>query len=234
MTRRSSVSGFTLVETLVATVLMVAILGALATVTAQWLPNWNRGFARLQRAELVGRGLERMAADLAAAQFVRTHRASTALPFHGDEFSVTFVRSALGPNTPPGLEVVRLTQTADARGFAIVRTRARFAPLTPGTEPRLADPVVLLRGPYRITFSYAGDDRVWRNIWSNGARLPRAVRILVRDSATGQVLPLSTAVAVHVTAPLECVYWATAPSCALRAESRKGGMAGLLLDGDSK
>ena len=31
---------------LLATLLMTVILGALATVTAQWLPNWNRGMAR--------------------------------------------------------------------------------------------------------------------------------------------------------------------------------------------
>jgi general secretion pathway protein J len=42
-------AGFTLIETLIATALMVAILAALATITAQWLPNWNRCFARVQR-----------------------------------------------------------------------------------------------------------------------------------------------------------------------------------------
>ncbi len=37
----------------VATLLMAMILGTLTTVTAQWLPNWNRRFARVQRTELV-------------------------------------------------------------------------------------------------------------------------------------------------------------------------------------
>ena len=38
--------GFTLIETLAALALTGLVLSALATLTAQWLPNWNRGFAR--------------------------------------------------------------------------------------------------------------------------------------------------------------------------------------------
>ena len=54
-------AGFTLIEVLMATLLMTVILGALATVTAQWLPSWNRGMARVQRAERLAIGLERIA-----------------------------------------------------------------------------------------------------------------------------------------------------------------------------
>ena len=72
--RRSSTAGFTLVEALVATVLMGMILAALATVTAQWLPNWNRGFVRVQRTELLAIAIERLAADFAAAEFVPPNR----------------------------------------------------------------------------------------------------------------------------------------------------------------
>src|SRR5438067_1558613 len=39
----SRAAGFTLIETLIAMALMSAILAALSIVTAQWLPNWNRG-----------------------------------------------------------------------------------------------------------------------------------------------------------------------------------------------
>ena len=71
--------GFTLIEALFATALMGAILAALATVTAQWLPNWNRGFARVQRNELLALGLERLVADLAAAEFVQPRVAGSAV-----------------------------------------------------------------------------------------------------------------------------------------------------------
>src|SRR6516225_9285550 len=89
-------AGFTLIETLIATALMVAILAALATITAQWLPNWNRGFARVQRTELLSLGLERVVADIAAAQFVPPGAGTKRPLFDGAALSVIFVRSALG------------------------------------------------------------------------------------------------------------------------------------------
>jgi len=205
--RRAS-AGFTLIETLIATALMVAILAALATVTAQWLPNWNRGFARVQRTELLSLGLERVVADLAAAEYVPAHYATKHPLFEGRELAVTFVRTAIGPNAPPGLEIVRLVETSDARGLALVRTQMPFAPVDPnvGVDLRgLGNPVVLARAPFRLSFAYAGADRVWRSTWIDAAQLPTAVRVTVRNAATGQVLSVSTAALVHVTASPECV-----------------------------
>ena len=65
-------AGFTLIEVLCATALIAMILSALAAVTAQWLPNWNRGISRIQRNEHIALGLERLSADLAAAEFRRS------------------------------------------------------------------------------------------------------------------------------------------------------------------
>ena len=114
-----------------------------------------------------------------------------------------FVRSALGPDSRPHLEVVRLAETVDDRGFAMVRTRAPFAPQPPGgaaTQYAFGDPVVLVRAPFRISFGYSGPDRVWADSWGPADRLPDAVRITVRDSASGQALAASTATRLLVTA----------------------------------
>ena len=62
---RTKEGGFTLIETLVALALMGLVLSALANLTAQWLPNWNRGLNRIQRSELIGTALQRIADDLA-------------------------------------------------------------------------------------------------------------------------------------------------------------------------
>jgi general secretion pathway protein J len=51
--QRTGEGGFTLIETLVAMALMGLVLSALASITAQWLPNWNRGLDRIQRSELI-------------------------------------------------------------------------------------------------------------------------------------------------------------------------------------
>ena len=102
MKRRRAIAGFTLVEALLATALMGAILAAIATVTAQWLPNWNRGFIRVQGTETLAAGLERIIADLAAADFVTAGSNIRQPVFDGTELSVTFLRTAIGPNTRPG------------------------------------------------------------------------------------------------------------------------------------
>ena len=205
--RRNRIAGFSLVEALLATALMGAILAAIATVTAQWLPNWNRGFERVQRIELLALGVERIVADLAATEFI-TAGANIRQPvFDGTELGVTFVRTALGPNTRPGLELIRIQEVGSDKGLATVRMRARFLPMgLDGLEvqPRPGDPVVLVRAPYRITFAYAGADRVWRNVWRGEGSLPKAVRVQLRD-ASDRVLTVSTATLVHADMPADCV-----------------------------
>lgn len=202
-------AGFTLIEILIAMTLMIGVLAALATLTAQWLPNWNRGFAHVQRAELLQRGLERLVADLAAAEFVSANGKTRQPLFDGDELSVRFVRQAIGPNTRPGLEFVRIAMAADKWGPALVRSRAPYTilPRDAGiaSVANFADPVVLMRRSYRIVFAYAGADRVWRNAWQNARELPAAVRVTVIDAATGTQLAVSTAAMVHVGAPARCV-----------------------------
>jgi general secretion pathway protein J len=220
MTRRSprsaGTAGFTLLEALMAVALMAAILGSLATITAQWLPNWNRGFASVQRSELTALGLERLTEDLAAAVSVPVRGERGEVVFDGAELSVLFVRPAAGPNSV-GLEVVRIGETSGERGSMLVRTRAPFVPANEDVlgslRPNFADPVVLLRAPYRVSFAYAGPDRVWRDTWRGSPLLPRAIRLTVRDAATGRRLALSTAVEVRAELPAECARVTAIAAC---------------------
>jgi general secretion pathway protein J len=202
--RRAGDAGFTLIEVLMATLLMTVILAALATVTSQWLPNWNRGMARVQRAERLAIGLERIAADLSVAEMMPGNSEAKTPLFEGSELSATFVRTAVGPNARPGLEIVRFIEKADDQGLAMVRERAPFAPMPTDAQIRFADQVVLIRSPFRVTFSYAGPDRVWQTAWRGQKQLPDLIRIAVRDVATGQVLAVSSAAIVHINAPAEC------------------------------
>jgi general secretion pathway protein J len=207
--RNRRIAGFTLVEALASIALMSTIVVALSAVTGQWMPNWHRGFGRVQRLETLDVGLQRLVSDLEAAEFVTANNASKAPIFLGEAKSVTIVRSANAPGTTPHLEFVRLAETVDERGFALVRSHAPFKPLDPNrpidAQIYFADPVVLVRAPFRVSFAFAGEDRLWRDSWRNEVFLPSASRIEVRDAATDRVLAVSTAALLHVDLPAECV-----------------------------
>lgn len=202
--QRADEAGFTLIEALVALALTGLVLSALASLTAQWLPNWNRGIDRVQRNEQIAIALDRISADLASATYVSANRERRQPLFEGSELAVTFVRTALGPNAAPGLDVVRIGETIDRREFATVRSRAAFGPLPIGSslseQIRFGDPVVLMRAPFRLSFVYAGTDRVWKSSWRDARKLPAAIMLTVRDSGTEQALPLSTVVSIHADA----------------------------------
>jgi len=207
-------AGFTLVEALLATLLMGILLGVIATVTGRWLPNWDRGLVRMQHAELLGTGLDRLIADLAAAEFVYAEPASESPVFDGSQSTVTFVRTTIGPNSFSGLELVRLAEASDYRGSALVRQTAQFVP-GPGdaTKAKFSDPIVLVRAPHRVAFSYAGPDRVWRSDWHGRDQLPRAVRLTVRNDTASRTVAVATSTLISAEVPARCVAAKTIEQC---------------------
>jgi general secretion pathway protein J len=206
---RKAAAGFTLLEGLIAMALMGMIIAALATLTSQWLPNWNRGVTRIQHSEQIALGLERVVADLAAAEFIPAGRETRQPIFDGADRSVTFVRNAFGPTAEPGLEVIRIAEDNNDREPMLVRMRARFAPIAAnGINPgqiTFVDPVVLLRAPYRLSFSYAGADRIWQETWQWKFDLPKAVKLTLRNTETKRTLNISTAAPLHTDASVECI-----------------------------
>lgn len=219
---KAAAAGFTMLEALVAVALMGIIMGVLATVTAQWLPNWSGGLLRIQRNEQLAIALDRLVLDLAGAEYVSAREPGRWV-FDGDESSVSFVRTALGPNDRTGLEFVRFSVLANNQGRALVRTRAPFAPLVgdgTGLASKVAfsDPVVLLREPYHIVFAYAGANGVWKNSWQDS--LPRAIRLSVLDTFTQRLLPVSTMVQPHITLAAPVPEQTEAPSQPSAGEGR--------------
>ena len=198
----TSEGGFTLIETLVALALMGLVLSALANITAQWLPNWNRGFDRIQRSEMIGVTLQRVADDLAAAEYVPASRGEKQPLFIGSERSVTFVRTAFGPNAGPGLDVVHVSEITDKAGLATIRSRTPFRPLVAQSslsdQLHFSEPVLLLRAPYRLSFAYAGEDGAWQGSWRDSDKLPATVRLTVSDASGARVVSISTVTTIHV------------------------------------
>ncbi|WP_395666326.1 type II secretion system protein J [Methylocella sp.] len=218
---RRAQAGFTLFEALVALALTGFVMASVAVVAGQWLPRWRAGFDRLQQADLVALALDRLAADLASAEFV-TPPGEPHVLFYGSDNAATFVRSPLGPKfpgagraTPPGLEIVRWSAGDDG----LTRARAAFSPQT-GRAARaddfaFSDSLLLLRRPLQLSFAYAGPDRVFADSWANPASLPSAVRVSVRTGG-GELASASTVVRLRIDAP----------ACAVAA----GGQASCLTD----
>jgi general secretion pathway protein J len=201
MTRRpaQNEAGFTLLEAMAGVVAMGAIVSALSLMSGQWMPAWRHGFADLQRAELLGMAVDRITADLSAAEFV-TVDANTKFPtFIGTPVSATFIRSAIGPNASPGLEFVKIAETGNGRNSAVTRASAPFWP--GNANPSFGKAVVLTHFPFHVSFGYAGPDRRWVDTWTQNTHLPDAVRVTVRDAGSGVVLAVSTAALMKVTAP---------------------------------
>jgi general secretion pathway protein J len=202
-------AGFTLIEMLAALALAGLVFSALAKITSQWLPSWNRSFTRIQGSESVSIALERMSSDIGASEMIRPDRNANYVLFEGTELSLTLVRRSLGPNTRPGLDVVRIAETTDKQGFVLTRSSARFTPGSTTRQLVFGNPVVLLRAPYRVSFSYSGQDTAgeragsWKSTWREVNALPDAVLMTVRDAATERALGISRIAVVHINASAE-------------------------------
>lgn len=216
-------AGFTLVEALVSTVLMGFIVATLVTITAQWLPNWNVGFTRLQHVQMLATGLDRLSDDLASALFVSVGPEDSPPLFNGQDSSVTFVRTTLTPNAVDGLQVVRIAEVNDDAGLALVRSTSTL-PIGAGQTSvsdtlSFIDPVVVIGPPYRVSFSYAGSDRLWRDGWQNQLILPRAVRIQIRNALTSELLAATTSILVRAELPARCTWTANITNCGVVSTS---------------
>jgi general secretion pathway protein J len=224
-----SEAGFTLLEALAATMLMSMILAALATITAQWLPSWNRGMTRVQESDRIALALDRIVTDLAATEIVLALNDPRYPVFDGTDRSVVFLRTALGANAAPGLDLVQISMIDANGGNALVRSRAPFLPMTiVGTtrrQPIFADPVVLLRGSYRLSFMYAGIDRVWHSQWRSQSDLPRTIKINLLDLTAQRTPSLSMAVAGSAKAPIDCLLAKSLTDCHAARQAAATGEA---------
>lgn len=187
-----------MIEALLSVLLMTVIVATLATVTSQWMRSWSRGVNRAQNVDVLAAGLDRVVADLSAAEVVSSQGAEGAPDFEGTETAVRFVRTSFGPASVPGLETVSIAEVSDQNGWMIARSSVGFLPGLGG--PATANPVVLARG-YRISFAYAASDGNWRSSWSRSPSLPRMVRIRI----SGGGLPtISTIAPVRAELPARC------------------------------
>lgn len=190
--------GFTLLETIIAMVvlalIMVLLTGGLRFVTA----GWDRGARAAEASEtiaLVQSTLRREAAAARRLTWQAQPGAKPAATFRGDADRVGLVVADPGFPSEPGLAVAFFYVDVQP-GQSILRySRARFDPrLGSFADAKPTDDLILSRGPVAYRFDYfgtvPGEARPrWVSPWPDREAPPRLIRLRSRDAEGLAVWP---------------------------------------------
>ncbi len=218
-------AGFTLIEALAALAVGSVIIMATAALIHDVARHFDRGTRGAQEAERLMLAVERLAQDFNSARFVGwTTEGGPAVAFTGEPASrdrpakVMFVGNAGIMAGPQGEEVVALTVEPAGEVTRLVRRRAAWAgPRTRVEDVSPQDAVVLVEGALDIAFIFGrvapGGALQWSESWIDQTTLPRFVRLILRDRATGSDLLGEADFVVRADAPPGCGRPDAATSC---------------------
>jgi prepilin-type N-terminal cleavage/methylation domain-containing protein len=189
--------GFTLIEVLAALAITSVIIAATVTLIHMVAGNFDRGTRGVDAADGLMLAVQRLASDFSAARYtVWTTQTGFALAFKAERAEgetparIVFVSERRSESETPTDEVVSLTIEQTDETTRLVRRRAAW------TGPDMSidhlspqDAVVLLEGNLDISFRFGclapGRGLVWNTVWIGETTLPRFVRLVLRDRATG-------------------------------------------------
>jgi prepilin-type N-terminal cleavage/methylation domain-containing protein len=214
---RGGCDGFTLIEALAALAIASVIIMASAALVHNVALFFDRGTRGVSDAERLMLAVGRLAGDFGSARFVwrRTDDGSAAA-FAAEQAGgerpagVMFVgagRAAWGGRADDELISLRIEEDGEIR--RLVRRRAAW----PGSRVRfedvsLQDPVVLIEGRLDISFVFGrltpDGALAWYASWVGERALPRYVRLILRDRATGADLLGEADFMIHAEAPAAC------------------------------
>jgi prepilin-type N-terminal cleavage/methylation domain-containing protein len=208
--------GFTLIEVLAALAISSVIIAATATLIHMVAGNFDRGTRRVDAADGLMLAVQRLASDFSAARYtVWTTQTGFAVAFKAERADgekparIDFVSERRSESELPTDEVVSLTIEQTDETTRLVRRRAAWTGpdmLIDHISPQ--DAVVLLEGDLGISFVFGrlapGRGLVWSTAWIGETSLPRFVRLILRDRATGANLLGEADFIVRADAPLAC------------------------------
>jgi len=214
---RDGCGGFTLIEVLAALAIASVIILASTALIHNVALFFDRGTRGAADAERVVLAVERLAGDFGSARFVsrRTEDGSAAVAFTAEQATgerparIVFVGTArAGSPLLADDELISLAIEQDGEVERLVRRRAAW----PGPRARFEDvtpqdPVVLIEGKLDISFVFGRvtpDGLAWYASWVGERVLPRYVRLMLRDRATGADLLGEADLVVRANAPAAC------------------------------
>jgi prepilin-type N-terminal cleavage/methylation domain-containing protein len=214
---RVGCDGFSLVEVLAALAIASVIIMASAALIRNVALFFDRGTRGVTEAERLMLAVERLAGDFGSARFVwrRTEEGAT-VAFAAEQASserpasITFVGAGRAVSTPRvDDDLISLIVEEEGEVRRLVRRRATW----PGPRVRFEDaapqdPVVLIEGKVDISFVYGrvtpDGGLAWYANWAGERMLPRYVRLILRDRATGADLLGEADFMVRANAPAAC------------------------------
>lgn len=210
--------GFTLLETIIAMVvlalIMVLLTGGLRFVTA----GWDRGARAAEASETIALVQSTLRREAAAARRLTWQSEPGAKPtvtFRGDADRVGLVVADPGFPSEPGLAVAFFYVDVQPGQSTLRYSRARFDPRLDGfAAAKPTDDLVLSRGPVAYRFDYfgtvPGEQRPrWISPWPDREAPPRLIRLRSRD-AEGQAVWPDIVVPLPVDLEAACVRTVTA------------------------
>jgi prepilin-type N-terminal cleavage/methylation domain-containing protein len=214
---RAGCDGFTLVEVLAALAIASVIIMASAALIHNVALFFDRGTRGVTEAERLILAVERLAGDFGSARFVsRRTEDGAAAAFAAEQAnserraSIIFVGAGRAASTPRAEDdLISLMVEEDGEVRRLVRRRATW----PGPRARFEDvtpqdPVVLIEGRLDISFVFGrvtpDGALAWYASWAGERVLPRYVRLMLRDRATGADLLGEADFVVRANAPAAC------------------------------
>jgi prepilin-type N-terminal cleavage/methylation domain-containing protein len=209
--------GFTLVEALAALAIASVIILASAALVHHVALFFDRGTRGVSDAEKLMLAVGRLAGDFGSARFVwRRTEDGAAAAFTAEQAGsdrparVVFVstgRAVLGGNADDDLVSLSIEEDGEVR--RLVRRRATWpGPRVRFEDVSLQDPVVLIEGRLDISFVFGrltpDGALAWYASWIGETALPRYVRLILRDRATGADLLGEADFLIHANAPATC------------------------------
>lgn len=217
LSRRRGSDGFSLIEVLVALAISSVIIVTTATLIHMVALNFDRGTRAVDAADRLVLALERLASDFGSARFVVWRTASgAALAFSGEQAGdekparIVFVGGGSIESGPQRDELISLTVERSGGITRLVRRRAAWTgPDALIERAPLGDAVVLIEGNLDISFVFGGIEAgsgglVWSKTWIGETALPRFVRLILRDRATGADPVGEADFVVHADVPVAC------------------------------
>jgi general secretion pathway protein J len=218
MTSAGSQRGFTLLETIIAMVVlalvMVLLTGGLRFVTA----GWDRGARAAEASETIALVQSTLRREAAAARRLTWQAQPGAKPtatFRGDADRVGLVVADPGFPSEPGLAVAFFYVDVQPGQSTLRYSRARFDPRLDGfADAKPTDDLILSRGRVAYRFDYfgtvPGEQRPrWVSPWPDREAPPQLIRLRSRDAEGLAVWP-DIVVPLPVALEAACVRTITA------------------------